>query len=90
MRKIIAFTSVLFLLSCTPTASEKASATVGVKTALCSAADYSKLTAILDNKALTTEQKIVDAAIQIGPDVMACLLQAKATTTVAAGSGSGQ
>lgn len=79
------------LNACTPaqTAAGKTDTVIAAKTVACSAADYQKLIDILDDKTLTGEQKFVKAAFGVGPDVLACLAQAKATTTpyVAAGSG---
>lgn len=78
----------LALFACTPTSKEKTDGTIAVKAVACSAGDYARAKAIIEDTTKTAEQKIIDLALQIGPDVMGCITSAVATTAPAQGSGS--
>lgn len=78
----------IYLATCTGCTAQSRATDVAYATnaAVCSLADYSTVVKILDSSA-SVETKIVELATEVGPDVLKCLLQAKAATTVAAGSG---
>lgn len=95
MRKLIpivilaAIAALPVALSCTPAqqATAKTDTTIAVKTVACSASDWAKAKAILADSSTSEETKLVRLTFDVGPDVMSCLLQAKATT-ITLGSGS--
>lgn len=88
MRKFISILIVAAIAACTPAqqAATKTDTVIAVKTAVCSSSDWVKAKAILADKTTSEELKLFKLAIEVGPDVFACLMQAKAATTTGSGS----
>lgn len=75
-------------LSVSCTAAQKTEGKTAVtNTVLCTAEDNAEIRAILDDAKLTATQKIVKLAIDVGPELVSCVLAAnKIANSVGSGS----